>query len=478
MMKMFLDKVKRCIEKYRMIVSGDIVIVGVSGGPDSLALLYSLYYLRDELNIGIIVVHLNHMIRGEEAEREAIFVEDNAKRLGLPCTVKMVDVPGYMKEKRLSSQVAAREVRYRFFESELKRHSANKIALGHTANDQAETVLMRMIRGSGMKGLAGIPPVRDNIIIRPIIEMTRREIEEFLSVKGIEYVKDPSNLDFRYLRNRIRGDLIPILERDYNPKIIEMLRNTAEILKDDEDYLSGYSKDIFCNLLIEEKEGTVILDASGLRALHVALQRRVLRKGLKVLKRDLRRISGRHISDILRLVKMRVSNRYLDLPGDITVKYMYNRLYFSFYGKTRFIGQPSVGHCESMRVSEKALMIPGSTSIPKLNLKLDTEIRDIDDVDLNLNNNLKALLDYEKTGSSLRVRTRRPGDRFHPFGMTGSKKLKDFFIDERVPREERDRILLLVSDNKILWVVGMRVSEDVRLTDETKKVLIMDVEIS
>ncbi len=475
-MEIFLNKVKMCIDKYGMIVSDDIVIVGVSGGPDSLALLYSLYYLREELDIGIIVAHLNHLIRGEEADMEAVFVEYHAKRLGLPCTVKKVDVPGYMKEKGLSSQVAAREVRYRFFESELKRRSANKIALGHTANDQAETVLMRMMRGSGMKGLAGIPPVRDGMIIRPMIEITRREIEEFLSVKGIEYVKDPSNLDFHYLRNRIRGELIPILERDYNPRIIEILRNSAEILKDDEDYLSGYCKDIFCNLLIEEKEGTVILDASGLRDLHVALQRRVLRKGLKVLKEDLRRISGRHISDILRLVKTGASNRYLDLPGDITVRYTYNRLYFSFCGKMRFTGQPSAGHGESIRVSEKALMIPGSTSIPDLNLKLDTEIRDIDDVDPDFNNNLKALLDYEKTGSSLWIRTRRAGDRFHPFGMSGSKKLKDFFIDERVPGEERDRILLLVSDNKILWVVGMRVSEDVRLTDETKKVLIIDVE--
>lgn len=476
-MEIFLNKVKMCIDKYGMIASGDIVIVGVSGGPDSLTLLYSLYYLREELDIDIVVAHLNHMIRGEEADREAVFVEYHAKRLGLPCTVKKVDVPGYMRKKGLSPQVAAREVRYRFFESELKKNSANKIALGHTANDQAETVLMRMMRGSGMKGLTGIPPIRDGMIIRPIIEMTRREIEDFLSVKGIEYVNDPSNLDFHYLRNKIRGDLIPVLAKDYNPKIIEILRNSAEILKDDEDYLSGYCKDIFHNLLIEEKDGIVVLDASGLRDLHVALQRRVLRKGLEVLKGDLRRISGRHISDILRLVKMKTSNRYLDLPGNITVRYIYNRLYLSSHGYVQFLIHQYPGYGESIHVSEEALTIPGATSIPNLNFKFDTEIRDINDVDLDFNNNLKALLDYEKTGGSLWIRTRRAGDRFHPFGMSGSKKLKDFFIDERVPEEERDRILLLVSDNKIIWVVGMRVSEDVRLTDETKKVLIIDVEM-
>jgi tRNA(Ile)-lysidine synthase len=219
-----------------------------------------------------------------------------------------------------------------------------------------------------------------------------------------------------------------------------------------------------------------------LRGLHVALQRRVLRKGLKVLRGDLSRISGRHISDILRLVKMRVSNRYIELPGDITVKYIYDKLYLSSNNRMRFQDKPYLkpylNHGESIYLLKKGLTIPGSTFISILCVRFDTEIRDINDVDLDFNNNFKVLLDYEKSGNSLWVRTRRPGDRFHPLGMSGSKKLKDFFIDEKVQREERDLILLLVSNNKILWVVGMRVSEEVRLTDKTKKVLIIDVKRS
>ncbi|MBI3599073.1 MAG: tRNA lysidine(34) synthetase TilS [Nitrospinae bacterium] len=294
MNKPFLHKVLDCIGKYKMTAEGDTVIVGVSGGIDSITLLYSLHFLQDEIKCNLIAAHANHGLRGEQSDKEAEFVRKIASELKLPYVVEKLDVLGYMNEKGLSKQAAARELRYDFFERAAKQYSANKIALGHTADDQAETVLMRLLRGSGMKGIGGIRAVRacserseSNKIIRPLIEIGRDEITEFAVEKGLRYVEDPSNLEQYYLRNKIRLNLIPLLKQEYNPNIIVQLKESAEIIRDEDDFLEDYCSSMLSDPtyppLCKGGGGGVEIDAAKLKGLYIAIQRRIIRIALKKL---------------------------------------------------------------------------------------------------------------------------------------------------------------------------------------------------
>jgi len=259
MNRLFLDRVMDCIYKYKMIAECDAVLIGISGGIDSITLLYSLYFLSDKLKCSLIVAHANHGLRGEQSDREAEFVRKIADELKLPFVIEKIDVLGYMGEKGLSKQAAARELRYDFFERAAKNTSANKIALGHNADDQAETVLMRLLRGSGASGIAGMRAVRDKII-RPLIEIKRDEITEFVKEKRLRYVEDPSNLEPYYLRNKIRLNLIPLLKEEYNPNIVDTLRETAEIIRDEDEFLESYCLTILSDIIQSKGNEAIEID--------------------------------------------------------------------------------------------------------------------------------------------------------------------------------------------------------------------------
>jgi len=228
-----LARVKKTLKKYKMLTQGEKVILGVSGGADSIAMLYALNELVD-YGLELIVAHLNHGIRGDEAKGDAEFVKETAKSLRLTFVYGEVDTLSFKEESQLSLEDAARTLRYKFFDQVLNKHYATKIATAHTLDDQAETVLMRLLRGSGSRGLSGIPPV-SNSIVRPLIDTSRSEIEEYLRSKGVEWVEDSTNESPEFLRNRIRQDLLVELE-SYNPQIKETLSRTAEILRSEEVY--------------------------------------------------------------------------------------------------------------------------------------------------------------------------------------------------------------------------------------------------
>lgn len=465
MNKLFLHKIKDCINKYRMIAEGDTVLVGVSGGIDSISLIYSLFFLKDALKYSLVAAHVNHGLRGEQSDREAEFVRKIADDLKLPSIIEKIDVLGYMAEKGLSKQVAARELRYAFFEKTARQYSADKIALGHNADDQAETVLMRMMRGSGAKGIAGIKPVRDGKIIRPLIEIKRDEIIEFVKEKGLKYVEDPSNLETYYLRNKIRLELIPLIKKEYNPNIIETLIETAEIIGDEDDFLEGYCSKILSDINLSKGSTLIEIDTLKLKNFHIAIQRRIIRIALRMIKRDLLKISAVHVEDILNSINKGFSGKSLNLPDGIRVLYEYDRLTLKqVQGK----GQ---GSEIKFNVS---LTIPGETILSKPKYKFIAEI--ISPVDMvaagfSLRNKYTAFFDMDKFNEVLRVRNRVNGDIFHPSGMKGSKKLKEFFIDEKIPRVERDNILLIVSGDTILWVVGKRVADVGKVDKNTKRIL-------
>ncbi|HIC91348.1 MAG TPA: tRNA lysidine(34) synthetase TilS [Syntrophaceae bacterium] len=450
--------VNNTIRKYNMLTQGDKVVVAVSGGPDSTALLHILNHLREEWNLSLIVTHFNHGLRGNESHRDATFVENLAKLLMLPCRVGKGDIYSFKHQMKLSTEEAARILRYQFLEDTLKMEGAQRIALGHTADDQAEDILMKVLRGSGRLGLCGMPPVRDKIFIRPLIEVSRRQIERFLDQYDLSYVTDSSNRDQRFLRNKIRLDLIPLLERTYNPKLRENLVQLSSILRDEEDWLQGIVAQEFLKILKYHDFAKVILDASRFLDLHRALQLRLIRKAVETVKGDLRAIGFNHILDVLKLASQTHPSKMLNLPHGLIVRRSYEHIIFEKRTKEPVDFLYLVSDLKPVVVKEVNKVI--SFEVVDYNKDLNIE------VDKNT-----AYLDYSKVHFPLIIRNIRAGDRFRPLGMESFKKIKDFLINCKIPKNMRKSIPLLVAGDQIVWVAGLRLDDGVKLTGDTRKVL-------
>ena len=305
-----INKVKNTIRQYNMLRDGDTVLIAVSSGPDSVCLLHVLKELQDEYNLSLHIAHLNHGFRGEEAEEDARFVQDMGDALGIPVIAEFSDIPAYARTERISKQEAAREVRYRFLSSVADKTGACRIALGHTADDQAETFLMRLLRGSGSHGLSGIPPVREKII-RPLIGIFREEIREYLSFHDIRYRIDSSNLTPVYLRNKIRLELIPLLTKDYNPNIMDTIIRSLNILRDEDIFLENYVRKIFRDMVINESEDIIQFDVKRFNTCEEPVKRRLVRCAVESVKgSEGIALSFQHVDDALSLL-------YYDRVGEI-----------------------------------------------------------------------------------------------------------------------------------------------------------------
>ncbi|MFO7753112.1 MAG: tRNA lysidine(34) synthetase TilS [Desulfobacteraceae bacterium] len=316
----FVKKAKATARQYSMFERGDSVLAGVSGGPDSVALVLFLLEIKDSTGIDRIgVAHLNHMLRGEEADRDQGFVKNLAQRLGLDFYTGARDVPGLVKNERLSMEDAARKARFSFLSSIMSDHGYTRIALGHHADDDAELVLMNLLRGAGPAGLSGIPPVRSGHIVRPFIRCTKDEIREFLDLLGQGYVTDSSNSDSSFLRNRVRHNLIPHLETEYNPSIKKSLNRLGTILKEENDWMESHVSECRDRILLDTSDGRVVLDLDGFNSFHPAVRRRLSRWAVFFVKGDLKRISLEHIDGIRNLALLSESGRSIDLPGRVRV---------------------------------------------------------------------------------------------------------------------------------------------------------------
>ncbi|MBW2040225.1 MAG: tRNA lysidine(34) synthetase TilS [Deltaproteobacteria bacterium] len=449
-----LSRVKRTIHQHQMILPGEQLGVAVSGGIDSVVLLDTLASLREELHISLMVLHLNHGIRGEEAKRDQRFVQDLSKSYALACISKKVDVPSYMREASLSLQEAARELRYRFFEEVMETHDLDKVVLGQTADDQAETVLMRFIKGGGTRGLKGIPYVRGGYI-RPLLDVWREELQEYAQQRGLAFVEDSSNLKKTYLRNRIRHELLPYLS-DYNPNIKERLLQLAQILGEDELYLEKLAQEVAKGMVKRDNE-EVSIPIPQLLCLPSALRVRVLQRSFE------RISSGKvleypHLKGVLRMAQEGGGSKRMPLPGGLWAVRVYDTL----------ILRKEEGIKEE-RLKETALQVPGRTTLDGLKMVIEATI--YEGQTSPRPDPQEAYLDYDRLVFPLRLRSYRPGDSFIPLGMKGRKKLKEFFIDLKIPRTQRGKIPLVTSGADICWVVDWRIDERFKVGEGTKKTL-------
>jgi tRNA(Ile)-lysidine synthase len=450
----FLEQVQEAIDAYRMIAAGDLLIVAISGGADSTALLHALVQLRSKLRFRLRAAHVNHGIRGADAAADAKAAAAFARKLNVPFHQHRADVPAYAESRGLSLEAAAREVRYQWLESVASRFRARRIATGHTADDQAETVLLNLLRGTGPRGLAGMPPVRGRII-RPLIWIARAQVRRYCEKHQLTYRTDESNQDLSFARNRIRHEILPSLQR-LQPGLVGNLCRLAEIMRGEDEFMSEQAENALRGAA-SQRPGEVGVLLSLFGALPPALQRRVLRAAIARVKGDELDIELERVEALVQLALAGRTGSVIELPGGLRAERTYGELVIA----------PAPAE-KALTDEEWLLPVPGEVSIAELGFQIAAKRSRAKRPPPSP---MAALVNAAKIPGPLAVRSRRRGDRFRPVGMRGTVKLQDFFVNAKVPRAERDRIPLVLSGEAIVWVVGHRISGDFRVTDKTRRTI-------
>lgn len=451
-----INRVRETLDRYEMIEKGDRVIVAVSGGPDSVCLLDILCRLQEELSIELLVAHYEHGLRPDEDETETRFVRRLASSRGL----SFASEKGFLSTEThgMSIEERARDARYGFLEDLSDRFHAQKIAVGHTLNDQAETVVMRLLRGSGPSGLAGIPPVRQNRIIRPLIDISRKDILSYLQESALSYVTDSSNLHTDFLRNRIRLDLMPRL-LEYQPRLIDHLGSLSQLLREENRFMDLQADEWLKHELQPGSDSATMIRVAPFLGLSRSIRNRIIRRLLLMRLKSLRRISQSHIQSVNRLAESPHPQGELHLPGGLRVRKIYEKLSFS--------------KSEDQRPAAYHLPVhgPGIFHLREIHRSFSFEYADVDlDTGFSASPDT-ALVDAGKISFPMVIRNFQPGDRFIPLGMKGRKKIKDFFIELKIPLEERTRIPILTSGEIPVWVCGYRIDDRFKITPATKSIL-------
>jgi tRNA(Ile)-lysidine synthase len=514
------------IQRYRLIPRKELVVVGVSGGADSVCLLNVLAKWRRRLGIRLHVAHLNHQLRGTESEADVEYVSKLAGSLGFPSTVENQDVASYRTDRNCSMEEAARELRYAFFTRVAGKVGAHRIAIGHTRDDQVETILMHILRGTGITGLCGLAPCspmaydsrgipspasplslpvsspslranRSNpLVIRPLLEISREETTSYCQEHQLEPRTDSSNLSPSFFRNRLRLHLLPLL-RQYNPSIDQALLRLADIAKEDIAFIEQQAAGLWDEVARQE-DNTVYLDKKQIGGLPIALQRHLLRAAVTRLAGDTRDIEASHIEAARSLLNKQPSKR-ISLPHGLICQGGYDELAVTrqplavaaspsviasdLPAKARQAGagQSQLPPCPFPQLPEELhLRVPGRTAFSGWNVLASIvrgqvtflpSRRTMSASERTHQSNLVAHFDLQKTGMSLCVRKLRPGDRFQPLGMSIPKKLHEFMVDAKIPRSWRGRIPIVYSPQQIVWVVGWRIDDRVRLIAGSKGIL-------
>ncbi len=479
---MLIDKVRATIHSCGLLHSGETVVVAVSGGPDSLCLLHVLRQLQGELGIALHVAHLDHGLRGEESAADAAFVAELARDWGLAATVEAADVRAVQQAQRLSLEEAARYVRYAFLARVAAAVGTPTVAVGHTADDQVETILIHFLRGAGLAGLRGMLPLQEMAVrplradlasgekpaaplrlVRPLLEVTHAEVEAYCAEHGLTPRRDRSNEDEAILRNRLRRRLLPALEA-YNPNLRATMLRAARALADDYAYLQAEVARLW-PALAQETADAVAFDLAAWRGLHPALQRHLLREAVARRQGGWQDVGAGHMEKALAVAEKRVGAQ-VALPNGLRVTKSYTHL---------IVGQAAAGPVPAsqplLNVEQLPLAIPGVTPLPGSPWQVQAEVVERIAGELPPPSPYAVTVDFAAVGSELVLRRRRPGDRFQPLGLGGSQKLQDFFVDHKVPREWRDLVPIVATPRQIVWVVGYRLDARAQVTAATRRLL-------
>ena len=457
--------------------SGATMVVGASGGPDSSALLYALHRLKEAHGLSLHVAHLNHNFRGQEAEDDAVFVADIAADLGLPVTVVKEDPHEYQRVRGISSfEQGAREMRYAFMARVAKAAGARAVTVGHTADDLAETVMLHVLRGSGLYGLRGMVEVSDwpwpadagvLQLFRPLLDVTKSQTAEYCQEIGRTYRIDSGNYMWRFTRNKVRQDLMPRLVEDYNPQVRNALVRLARTAAEELDFVEQELDNVWPGVAAEIDAKTVRFSRPAMGKLHPLLQRLALRRAYVLVTGDSTRLRESHLVAMENLAQDERGGRFLELPDGVVLRQEYGQLVLTT-GTEQSCPYPELG-------GETKLILPTDNgfqiAVPAGNwiitMYLGTASRKPDWGSILSEDEWTACLSRQAIGDGATVRGWQPGDRIQPLGMTGQKKLQDLFTDLRVPRPWRDSVPLLETKNGIAWVVGHRIAEWAKISPDS-----------
>ena len=489
--EMVLEQVRETIRKHGLLEAGECVVVGVSGGPDSLCLLHLLTRLQVEYGLALHVAHLDHQLRGQESTADAEYVAEVARQWGLPCTVAQVDVRAAAKENRLSLEEAARQARYGFLARIAEATGGRTIAVGHNADDQAETVLMHWLRGSGLAGLRGmlarsrladyrlLEPAGEGVVpedmwlVRPLLDTPREVILRYCASEGLEPRSDLSNLDTTYFRNWLRHAVLPLLAQ-HNPGVRDVLCRSAQVLAEDYSLLCGLLDQVWPSLVTEESTGRISFGLTAWRDLPVSVQRSSLREAVRRLRRTLRDIGFVHIEDAVQVAREGPAGRKATLPQGLMLSVGYDRLTVADAEAGEAL--PDWPLLDPL-AAPVPVAIPGRTPLPGSGWALEADLVSRNRLPSGWEDNSDpwlACLDWPEAAGPLRLRARRPGDRFRPMGMGGREvKLADWLTNRKVPRAARTSLPLLFGQNGIVWVCGQRVDEGSRVRRDSERVLVL-----
>lgn len=457
---------EQTILEEKLIERGDTIIVAVSGGPDSIALLHGLCQLQSHYQWNVVAAHLNHGFRGKDADADASYVEKIATALKIPSHLKKINVPEWMKEWGLGPQEAARILRYGFLREVAGKYSKSMIATAHQADDQVETLLMRIIRGSGLEGLAGIPMKRldEGIpLIRPLLRITRSDIDNYCLKHHLQPRLDQSNLSEKYTRNRIRLQIVPLIKKE-NPEITQSITHLSSLIYHENEFMDSLAKDHLNEIIVNQELNKIIIKQKEFLSFHLALQRRMIKLILSYLTGKSKQIHFKHIEDCREIMYSSSPSASLDLPGTIMVHREYNHVVFS-------LGNV----CETQTPYLYPLPIPGRIYVPEIGRTFITTLVKGDCNSHEMTPD-KILLDPQRIKGELFIRSRQPGDRINIIGMTGSRKIKELFIDEKIPKLQRERIPLLTDEEKVLWIPELRKSNLSLTSLEGKEGLLVEMQ--
>lgn len=457
-----LNKVIAYIEQNQLIKKKDKLIIGISGGADSVCLFLILKQLIECYELKLLLVHVNHGIRGEEAKADEMFVKNLSEQHSILCICKYRDIKALAKEKGLSEEEAGRIARYEIFEQIRVQHEYDKIAVAHNKNDCAETMLFQLFRGSGLKGISGITPKRD-CIIRPLLDCTREEIEGYLKNLGQQFVTDKTNLCADYSRNKIRLNILPYVKEEINEKAVEHIADTAQMVSEAEQYINKNIQ-IMYDRVVSVKNGKYFIETCNFSELENIIKKGIIYKAITSLAKKKRDIDRKHVNAVMELLHKQVGKETM-LPYHIIAVRMYDGVLLKVQKGDGQKGSTVLNQGIKAEIGHKYHLEQFGCDIAFEKMEKMEDWIEIP------KNNCTKWFDYDRINNVIIIRNRQSGDYLEINKQGGRKKLKDYFIDQKIPRESRDEIPVLADGNHVMWILGSRISEYYKVTEKTKNIL-------